>query len=133
MSEDVILRISDLCTRFFTKAGQVNAVESLSLAVTAGEVFGIVGESGSGKSVTARSIIRLIESPGKITSGTIEYRDADLAERLREDYPDAVDGEFVDLLEIPESIHRSLRGPKFSMIFQDRESSFNPKIGRAHV
>ena len=128
MSDDVILRVSDLSTRFFTTDGQVNAVESLSLEIEAGEVFGIVGESGSGKSVTARSLIRLIESPGRITSGTIEYRDADLADDLREDHPGAVDGEFVDLLAIPEKIHRGLRGTAFSMIFQDPESSFNPSL-----
>jgi len=128
MSDELILRVSDLSTRFFTKAGQVNAVESLSLDVAAGEVFGIVGESGSGKSVTARSLIRLIESPGEITDGSIEYREPDLADRLREEFSDAVDGEFVDLLSIPASVHRSLRGPKFSMIFQDPESSFNPSL-----
>jgi len=123
-----ILRLSDLCTRFFTKTGQVNAVESLSLEVDAGEVFGIVGESGSGKSVTARSIIRLIESPGRITAGTIEFRDAELAASLAEEYPDAVNGEFVDLVALPESVVRTLRGTSFSMIFQDPESSFNPTL-----
>ena len=128
MSDDVILRVSDLSTRFFTTDGQINAVESLSLEIEEGEVFGIVGESGSGKSVTARSLIRLIESPGRITSGTIEYRDADLADDLREDHPGAVDGEFVDLLAIPEKTHRGLRGTSFSMIFQDPESSFNPSL-----
>jgi len=125
---DTILRVSDLSTRFFTADGQVNAVESLSLDIEAGEVFGIVGESGSGKSVTARSIIRLIESPGRITSGSIEYRDEELADDLREEYPEAVDGSFVDLLAIPGSVHRSLRGTAFSMIFQDPESSFNPSL-----
>jgi len=128
MSDGTILRVSDLSTRFFTQSGQVNAVESLSLEIASGEVFGIVGESGSGKSVTARSIIRLIESPGEITSGSIEYRDADLADRLREEYPEAVEGNFVDLLSVPASVHRALRGPEFSMIFQDPESSFNPSI-----
>ena len=128
MSDGVILRVSDLSTRFFTTDGQINAVESLSLEIEEGEVFGIVGESGSGKSVTARSLIRLIESPGRITEGSIEYRDADLADDLREDHPGAVDGEFVDLLAIPEKIHRGLRGTSFSMIFQDPESSFNPSL-----
>ena len=128
MRNEPILRISDLCTRFFTKSGQVNAVESLSLNVREGEVFGIVGESGSGKSVTARSIIGLIESPGDVTSGAIEYRNSDVADRLRERYPEAVDGEYVDLRQLPEKVVRSLRGPSFSMIFQDPESSFNPTL-----
>ncbi len=128
MQDKPILRISDLCTRFFTKAGQVNAVESLSASIGKGEIFGIVGESGSGKSVTARSIIGLIESPGKITGGKIEYRNADVADSLEGDHPDAVDGEYVDLRSLPEEVVRSLRGPSFSMIFQDPESSFNPTL-----
>ncbi len=127
MTED-ILKISDLSTRFFTSEGQVNAVERISLNVGEGEVFGIVGESGSGKSVTALSIVDLVESPGQITSGSIEYRNAELADALEADYPDAVDGEFVDVLSVPESVRRSLRGPSFSMIFQDPESSFNPSV-----
>ncbi len=128
MGDDPILRVEDLCTRFFTKSGQVNAVESLSLSIDKGEVFGIVGESGSGKSVTARSLIRLIESPGEITSGSIEYRNPEVADQFADAHPDAVDGEYVDLAALPESAVRSLRGPSFSMIFQDPESSFNPTL-----
>ncbi|MFC7072943.1 ABC transporter ATP-binding protein [Halovenus rubra] len=123
-----ILRISDLSTRFFTKSGQVNAVESLSMSIDDGEVFGIVGESGSGKSVTARSLIRLIESPGKITAGKIEYRNAEVADEIEDSNPEAVDGDYVDLAALPEDVVRSLRGPSFSMIFQDPESSFNPTL-----
>ena len=127
MSED-ILRIRDLSTRFFTSEGQVNAVESVDLSIERGEVFGIVGESGSGKSVTALSILDLVETPGEITSGAIEYRNAELAEAIRDEYPDAVDGEFVDLRSVPERVRKSLRGTSFSMIFQDPESSFNPSV-----
>jgi len=127
MTED-ILRIRDLSTRFFTEEGQVNAVESLDLTIERGEVFGIVGESGSGKSVTARSIMDLIGSPGEITDGEIHYRDAELADAVRDDHPGAVDGAFVELLSLPESIRRSLRGSSFSMIFQDPLSSFNPSL-----
>jgi len=127
MSE-ALIRIEGLSTRFFTKEGQVNAVSDLDMTIDRGEVFGIVGESGSGKSVTALSIMDLVESPGRITDGSIEYRNPDLAEDLREDHPDAVDGEFVDLLQVPEEVRRSLRGTSFSMIFQDPESSFNPSL-----
>jgi peptide/nickel transport system ATP-binding protein len=127
MTED-ILRIDGLSTRFFTEQGQVNAVSNLDLRIERGEVFGIVGESGSGKSVTARSVIDLIESPGKITDGEVWFNDADLADAVVEDHPDAVDGSFVNLLEIPKPIRRSLRGTSFSMIFQDPESSFNPSL-----
>jgi len=127
MTEE-ILRIADLSTRFFTREGQVNAVEGLDLTVERGEVFGIVGESGSGKSVTALSVMDLVESPGEITDGSIEYRNRELAEDLREEHPDAVDGAFVDLLQVPDGVRESLRGTSFSMIFQDPESSFNPSL-----
>ncbi|RQG93847.1 ABC transporter ATP-binding protein [Natrarchaeobius chitinivorans] len=127
MTEDV-LRVNDLSTRFFTTEGQINAVSSLDLRIERGEIFGIVGESGSGKSVTARSVMNLIESPGEITSGEIWYRNRDLVAEVEDDYPDAVDGEFVDLLELPDDLRRSLRGTSFSMIFQDPESSFNSTL-----
>ena len=127
MSED-ILRITDLSTRFYTSEGQVNAVANLDLSVQRGEVFGIVGESGSGKSVTALSIMDLIESPGEIASGSVEYRNDEFADTLRADHPDAVNGDMVDLRSIPERARRSLRGTSFSMIFQDPESSFNPSL-----
>jgi peptide/nickel transport system ATP-binding protein len=127
MSEE-ILRVEELSTRFFTREGQINAVEGLDLTIERGEVFGIVGESGSGKSVTALSIMDLVESPGEITDGSIEYRNRDLAEDLRDEHPEAVDGEFVDLLQVPDRVRKSLRGTSFSMIFQDPESSFNPSL-----
>ncbi|ELY66070.1 ABC transporter ATP-binding protein [Natronococcus jeotgali] len=123
-----ILRVDGLSTRFFTEQGQVNAVSDLDLRIERGEVFGIVGESGSGKSVTARSVIDLIESPGRITDGEIWFNDDGLAEAVADDHPEAVDGSFVNLLEVPERVRRSLRGTSFSMIFQDPESSFNPSL-----
>ncbi|WP_436925084.1 ABC transporter ATP-binding protein [Halosimplex amylolyticum] len=119
-----LLRVQDLSTRFFTEQGQVNAVESVSFDVREGEILGIVGESGSGKSVTALSLVDLVESPGRVTSGELWYRDADLAG----EFPDAADGEMVDLREIPERVRRAMRGPSFSMIFQDPMSSFNPSL-----
>ncbi|SDQ87702.1 ABC transporter ATP-binding protein [Natronobacterium texcoconense] len=127
MSEE-ILRINGLSTRFFTEQGQVNAVEDLDLRIERGDVFGIVGESGSGKSVTARSIVDLIESPGQITDGEVWFNDPELAETVRDDQPEAVDGDFVDLRQLPDETRRSLRGTTFSMIFQDPESSFNPSL-----
>ncbi|MFO7926329.1 MAG: ABC transporter ATP-binding protein [Halobacteriota archaeon] len=127
MSEELI-RIEGLSTRFFTGEGQVNAVSDVDMTVRSGETFGIVGESGSGKSVTALSIVGLIESPGEITDGSIEYRNAELADAVRGDHPNAVDGDFVDLCSVPEGIRRSLRGTSFGTIFQDPESSFNPTL-----
>jgi peptide/nickel transport system ATP-binding protein len=121
-----LVRVEDLSTRFFTGEGQINAVEQVSFDVREGEILGIVGESGSGKSVTALSLIDLVESPGRITNGSVWYRHADLVE----EFPNAAsdDGEMVDLLELPKGVRRSLRGPAFSMIFQDPMSSFNPSI-----
>ena len=96
MGED-LLRVEGLSTRFFTDDGQVNAVESVDLRVEAGEVLGIVGESGSGKSVTALSLVDLVESPGRVVDGAVRFRDPDLAE----EFPDAADGEMVDLRSVP--------------------------------
>jgi peptide/nickel transport system ATP-binding protein len=123
-----ILDVRDLSTQFFTEEGQVNAVDSVSFTVEDGEVFGIVGESGSGKSVTALSILDLVESPGEVVDGEIHYRNAELADAVREDTPDAVDGDLVDLMQLSPSARRSLRGPSFSMIFQDPMSSLNPSL-----
>jgi peptide/nickel transport system ATP-binding protein len=127
-----LLRVEDLTTRFFTEEGQVNAVERVSFEVEQGEVFGIVGESGSGKSVTALSLVDLVESPGRVTNGSVWFRKPTLAERIREDDPDAaaeaVDGEMVDIRQLDENERRALRGTDFAMIFQDPTSSFNPSI-----
>ncbi|NHN47309.1 ABC transporter ATP-binding protein [Halostella sp. JP-L12] len=123
-----ILKVRDLSTRFFTESGQVNAVESVSFDVGESEVFGVVGESGSGKSVTALSVVDLVESPGEVTSGEIWYRNADLAASVADDHPAAVDGDYVDVRRLPARVRRSLRGPSFSMIFQDPMSSLNPSL-----
>ncbi|MFW5895843.1 MAG: ABC transporter ATP-binding protein [archaeon] len=125
---DDVLSVSNLSTRFFTEEGQINAVESVSFDLRDNEILGIVGESGSGKSVTALSLIDLIESPGRITDGEIWYRNPDLAEEFRATEGVAVDGDHVDLRTVPQNVRRSLRGPSFSTIFQDPMSSFNPSI-----
>ena len=125
---DPILEVRDLSTRFFTESGQVNAVESVSFDVGESEVFGVVGESGSGKSVTALSVVDLVESPGEVTSGEIRYRNADLADSVADDHPEAVDGDYVDVRRLPSRMRRTLRGPSFSMIFQDPMSSLNPSL-----
>jgi len=125
---DDVLRVRDLTTRFFTEVGRINAVESVNFTVRDGEVFGIVGESGSGKSVTALSVVDLVESPGRIVSGEVWFRDADLADAVRDGNPAAVDGSFVDIRRLPSRTRRALRGTSFSMVFQDPMSSLNPSI-----
>jgi peptide/nickel transport system ATP-binding protein len=125
---DDLLRVRDLTTRFFTEEGVINAVEGVSFDVRDGEVFGVVGESGSGKSVTALSVVDLVDSTGRVVEGRVWFRDSDLAGTVREDVPEAVDGEFVDLRQLPTRVRRALRGTTFSMIFQDPMSSLNPSI-----
>ncbi len=128
MSDRPILRIEGMKTRFFTEEGQVNAVENVDIEISDGEVFGVVGESGSGKSVTALSLLGLLESPGQVTDGQIWYRSAGLADSVEEKVPEAVNGDEVDLLALPDRLRRTLRGTHFSMIFQDPMSSFNPSL-----
>ncbi len=102
-----LLEVKDLTVNFYTAEGVVTAVDNLSYTIERGEKFGVVGESGAGKSVTALSLLRLIESPGQIESGEI-----------------ILDGE--NLLEMSEKEIRRIRGNKISMIFQDAQTALNP-------
>jgi oligopeptide/dipeptide ABC transporter ATP-binding protein len=106
---DNLLSIRDLHTYFYTEDGVVKALNGVNLDIKRGEVLGLVGESGSGKSVTALSILRLIQDPpGKIVRGEIWF-----------------DGD--NLLDY--SIDRmceEVRGGKIAMIFQDPMTSLNP-------
>ncbi len=105
-----LLRVNNLETQFRTGEGIVKAVNGLSFSLSEGETLGIVGESGSGKSVTALSIMRLIQTPpGKITGGEALYK-----------------GE--DLLKYNESQMRKIRGKEIAMIFQDPMTSLNPVL-----
>lgn len=103
-----LLEIKDLHTVFDTDRGTVSAVDGVSIAIEQGETLGIVGESGCGKSVTALSVLRLIQKPtGRIASGEILFR-----------------GE--NILSLSESDMRKIRGNKISMIFQEPMTSLNP-------
>ena len=70
-----ILSVRDLKTYFFPDEGTVRAVDGASFDLFPGKTLGIVGESGCGKSVTARSILRIVERPGRVVSGEILLRD----------------------------------------------------------
>jgi len=102
-----LLEVEDLTVNFYTEEGVVTAVDDLSFRIERGEKFGVVGESGAGKSVTALSVMGLIEEPGRIESGTVRF-----------------DGE--DLLSMSESDVRDVRGNDIAMIFQDAGTALNP-------
>jgi oligopeptide transport system ATP-binding protein len=108
-----LLEVKDLKTEFKLSRGVVHAVNGVSFSLGEGEVLGIVGESGSGKSVTALSILRLIEEPGRIVAGQILLYD---------------DKGAVDLMALSPLELEHVRGNKISMIFQDPMTSLNPVL-----
>src|SRR5882724_3384118 len=103
------LRVRDLSVRFVTRERTVRAVEGISFDVKPGEVVGLVGESGCGKSVTSLAILGLQEKPAGRLTGSI---------RLGEN----------ELIGMPESGLRKIRGNRISMIFQDPLTSLNPYL-----
>ena len=102
-----MLEVKDLHTSFFTPAGEVKAVNGVSFYLDHGKVLGIVGESGSGKSVTAYSIMQILEKTGKIVSGSIKFNGQ-------------------ELVGAGEKVMKTIRGNKISIIFQDPMTSLNP-------
>jgi peptide/nickel transport system ATP-binding protein len=106
---NALLSINDLITCFRTPQGIVPAVNGISMSVDKGRTVALVGESGSGKSLTALSIMRLVPSPGFISSGEINFEGA-------------------DLLSLPEDTMRSIRGSRISMVFQEPMTSLNPVL-----
>lgn len=106
MSEN-ILSVQNLHTSFHTDKGEVKAVNGVTFNLEKGKILGIVGESGSGKSVTAYSIMRILEKNGRITEGKILYKGQDIA-------------------AFSEKQMREFRGKCCSIIFQDPMTSLNP-------
>jgi oligopeptide/dipeptide ABC transporter ATP-binding protein len=105
---DKLLEVRDLHTYFFMGPNAtLKAVNGVSFVVNRGHVLGIIGESGSGKSVTSRSILRVVDPPGRTVGGEIFFK-----------------GE--DLLKLPERRMGAIRGAKISLIFQDPTTSLNP-------
>lgn len=110
MSTDngILLEVNDLRVYFETADGVVKAVDGITFQVKRGETLGIVGESGSGKTVANLSLMRLIpEPPGKIASGSVNFRNRDVLKLSRQEL-------------------RDLRGKQIAMIFQDPMTSLNP-------
>jgi len=91
-----LLEVSGLTVKFYTPDGVVTAVDGLSYQIDPGEKYGIVGESGAGKSVSALSLLRLIEEPGQIESGEIRFYEPDAVAEFEDSYPNRV----VDIDEI---------------------------------
>ena len=108
-----MLEVKDLRTSFFTPVGEVKAVNGVSFNLDHGKVLGIVGESGSGKSVTAYSIMQILEKSGKIVGGSIKFNGQ-------------------ELVGIGEKGMKSIRGNKISIIFQDPMTSLNPTYTIGH-
>ena len=114
MTPTPLLSVRDLSVTFNTRAGRVEAVRGLEFDLWPGETLAIVGESGSGKSVTALTIMRLIEREGGRISGSMA-----LARRS---------GEVVDLMTAEDRMLRQIRGNEISMIFQEPMTSLNPVL-----
>jgi peptide/nickel transport system ATP-binding protein/oligopeptide transport system ATP-binding protein len=108
MTSQPLLDILNLKTYFFIRGGLLKAVDDVTLSIREGQTLGLVGESGCGKSVTASSVMGLVPiPPGQIAGGEILF-------------------EGMDLLKLPESKMRKIRGNKISMIFQEPMTSLNP-------
>ena len=107
MSAAPLLSITDLRVAFGRGGRQITALDGVSLELAAGEVLGLVGETGCGKTLTGLSVLRLLPPGARVLAGSVSF-------------------EGVDLLALPESGMRSLRGSRIAMIFQNPVSAFNP-------
>jgi len=107
MADEVLLAVDRLRTVFDTSTGPVTAVDDISFEIRPGETLSLVGESGSGKSVTALSIMRLVQPPGRIAGGHILFKGR-------------------DLLTLDERQMREVRGAAISLIFQEPMTALNP-------
>jgi oligopeptide/dipeptide ABC transporter ATP-binding protein len=113
-TNEKLLWVDDLRTSFFTKKGEIKAVDGVSFSVAKGEILGLVGESGSGKSITCLSILGLVPQPaGKVLGGRILFKNENLLEKSNEEM-------------------RQLRGNRISMILQDPMVALNQLLTVGH-
>jgi peptide/nickel transport system ATP-binding protein len=112
-----LIATRDLYTDFHTFEGVVKALNGVALTIDKGETYGIVGESGCGKSVTVRSMMRIVQAPGRIEDGKILIF-----------FDEKSLGKGIDLLERSETYMSSIRGDRISMIFQEASTSLNPVL-----
>jgi peptide/nickel transport system ATP-binding protein len=112
-----LVETSDLHTNFYTFEGVVRALNGVSIVVNRGETYGLVGESGCGKSVTVRSLMRIVQPPGRIDSGRIVLF---LNEQDR--------SRGIEILQRTETYMQSIRGSDISMIFQEPGAALNPVL-----
>ncbi len=112
-----LIETRDLYSDFHTFEGVVKALNGVSIVVNEGETYGLVGESGCGKSVTVRSMMRIIQAPGRIVSGkvVIFFRAEDRSKGI-------------DIVRRSEAYMTSIRGDSISMIFQEASTSLNPVL-----
>jgi len=106
---EALLSVRDLATHFVTRAGTLRAVDGVDLDLAPGEVLGLVGESGCGKTVLALSLMRLVETPGRIVAGRIAFDGA-------------------DVMAMDAKVLARLRGAGMGMIFQQPRTSLDPLI-----
>jgi oligopeptide/dipeptide ABC transporter ATP-binding protein len=107
MADEPLLRVEHLTTVFDLPGGPVPAVDDISFEIRAGETLGLVGESGSGKSVTALSIMRLVQPPGRVAGGRLVFKGRDLS-------------------TLDERDMRRVRGADIALIFQEPMAALNP-------
>ena len=105
----VVLNVANLRTTFFTKLGEVRAVDDVSFSIEEGKILGLVGESGSGKTVTGFSILGLVDPPGQVVGGSLNFMGT-------------------ELVGLGEGEMRRLRGKRIAMVFQDPMMTLNPVL-----
>ena len=113
MNDVPLLDVAELSVEFRTRLGTVKALEQVDLSLDRGEIIAVVGESGSGKSVTAYSIMGILDAAAHLTAGRIMFGG-------------------LDLLQVPEAELANIRGRELAMIFQNPRGALNPirQVGR---